>query len=103
VTFSPSPLTFPAQTVGSTSSPITVAVNNNQAIALNIASITASGQFSVTMNIPNGCSSSVPALGSCAFAVSFAPATSGAINGVVTVVHDASFSPQIVKLSGTGQ
>src|SRR5438128_3274657 len=47
VTLSPASLSFAAQTVGSTSAAQAVALTNNQATALNISSIAASGDFGI--------------------------------------------------------
>jgi hypothetical protein len=35
--------------------------------------------------------------------VKFSPTTTGAVSGVVTVTYAGGFSPQAVKLTGTGQ
>jgi hypothetical protein len=100
LTFSTSGLSFAAQTVGTTSSPAkVVTVTNNLSTAVNI-SFAPSGDFSVT----NSCSGTLNGLGHCSFAVSFTPSKTGTIQGVVTVTYSgSSFSPQELKLTGTGQ
>ena len=100
LTFSVSSLSFAAQTVGTTSNPAkVVTVTNNLSTAVNI-SFAPSGDFSVT----NGCGGTLNGLGHCSFAVSFTPSRTGAIQGVVTVTYSgSSFSPQELKLTGTGQ
>jgi large repetitive protein len=103
VTFSPTSLTFAAQTVGTTSAQKTVTLTNNQAIALNLTSVVASGQYAAAAGGTKPCGSVVNAHSNCTLVVTFTPAQAGAIPGVITVTHDASGNPQVVKLSGTGQ
>jgi hypothetical protein len=105
VTLGPSSITFPTTTVGSSSSPASVTLTNHLTSALTISSITASGQFSVSPSGGSPCANGtvVPALGACTFTVTFRPAAAGSIQGAITVVHNATFSPQEVMLTGTGQ
>lgn len=65
VRFSPTSITFAPQTVGTTSPPKTVTLYNAQNIAVGISGIVASGDYSVSTSVTNGCGSSVPAFGSC--------------------------------------
>ncbi len=103
LTFAPASLSFPAQTVGTTSTAQTVTVTNNQSSAVNIA-FAASGDFAVATNITGGCGGTLAGLGKCKFAVSFAPSKTGTIQGVVTITYSgSSFSPQVLKVAGTGQ
>jgi hypothetical protein len=103
VTFSPTSLTFTAQTVGTTSAPKTVTLTNNQNVVLSLTSILASGDYSAASGGTTPCGSTVPALGTCTFNVTFTPTKTGSIKGAVTVTHGASGSPQVVGLTGTGQ
>jgi hypothetical protein len=104
VSFSPASLTFAAQTVGTTSAQKIVTLTNNQAVALTLTSVVASGQYAAAAGGTNPCGSTVNAHTSCTFAVTFSPKQPVAIPGVVTVTHNAaSGNPQVIKLSGTGQ
>jgi hypothetical protein len=103
VTFAPASLTFAAQAVGKASAAKTITLTNNQASTLTVSGIGSSGQFSAAAGGKKPCGSTVSAHGTCTFVVTFTPAQTGAIPGVVTVTHDASGSPQNIKLSGTGQ
>ncbi len=105
VSFSVTSLTFAAQSVGTTSSPAIVTLTNNQggAVSLNITSIVASGQYTASAGGSTPCGSTVGPKSSCTFAVTFSPKQTGTIPGVVTVTHDASGNPQVVKLTGSGQ
>jgi hypothetical protein len=103
VSFSPASLTFPVQTVGKTSAAKTITLTNNQSTTLSVTGITASGQYSAAPGKINPCSSTVTAHGKCTFVVTFTPAQIGTVVGVVSVTHNASGSPQNIKVSGTGQ
>jgi hypothetical protein len=104
VSFSPASLTFAAQTVGTASAQKIVTLTNNQAIALNLTSLLASGQYATAAGGTKPCGSIVSAHSSCTFAVTFSPKQPGAIPGVATVTHNAaSGNPQVIKLSGSGQ
>lgn len=97
-TVSPTSLTFSSQTVGSTSAAQTVTLTNSGAMALDITSITASGDFAETQN----CGTSIAAGANCPISVTFTPTASGSRSGTLTMTDNASNSPQTVALSGTG-
>jgi hypothetical protein len=104
VSFSPASLTFAAQTVGTASAQKIVTLNNNQAVALTLTSVVASGEYAAAAGGSKPCGSIVSAHSSCTFAVTFSPKQQGAIPGVVTITHNAAIgNPQVIKLSGTGQ
>jgi hypothetical protein len=103
VTFSPPTLTFPAQSVGTTSIAQTVTLRNNRSVILNLAGFGVSGQYTVMAGGAHPCGNTVAAHGTCTFVVTFSPKQIGTVPGVVTVLHDAPGNPQVIKLSGTGQ
>ena len=103
VTLAPASLTFTGQTVGTTSAPQAVTVTNNQATALTITSVNASGDFAAVAGGSNPCADTLPAHASCTLSVTFTPAVKGKIGGAVTVAHSAATSPQIVEFTGTGE
>ncbi len=98
VTLAPASLVFPRLLIGGTSTPQAVILTNNQSQPLAIASITATGDFAQI----NTCGGSVAGFSSCSIAVTFTPKSSGYLTGTVTVVDDATNSPQNVPLSGMG-
>ena len=98
VTVAPNGLFFGVYALGVTSTTQTVTVTNNQSVALNFTSISASGDFSQT----NTCGSSIASLGSCTITVSFTPTAFGIRTGQVTISDDASGSPQVINMTGTG-
>ncbi len=95
---SASSLGFGALTVGRTSGAQTITVSNTGNAALSFSAIAVTGPFTAT----NTCGSGVPAGGTCAVNVSFAPAGAGAATGTLTLTSNAAASPQSVALSGTG-
>jgi hypothetical protein len=95
---SPSSLSFGGTIAGSTSAAQTVTVSNPGTTAASVSSVSASAPFSET----NTCGSSIAAGGSCTVSVTFAPTTTGAANGTLSVASSAPGSPLTVTLSGTG-
>ncbi|HEY6768938.1 MAG TPA: choice-of-anchor D domain-containing protein [Candidatus Sulfotelmatobacter sp.] len=100
VTLAPNGLNFPAQSVGSSSTPQSVTLTNQQSVPLNISSIAVSGNYLESDN----CLSSSPIApgGSCTISVTFAPSSSGTLTGQVTISDDAPSSPQVINMTGTG-
>ena len=95
----PASLAFSGKTVGTTSNAQTLTLTNtDEANALAITSIVASGDFTET----NTCGSSVAAGASCTVSVRFAPTATGTIDGSISIFDSAPSSPQVVGLTGTG-
>lgn len=97
VTFSPNSLSFPSQLVGTTSANLSVTLTNSGNAALNISSISATGDFAQS----NACGSSVAAGASCSISVTFTPTAGGTRTGTLSVVDNASGSPHTTSLTGT--
>ena len=97
LTLSASSLTFGDQLCTTTSSAQHVTLTNTGDAVINISSIFASGECTVT----NDCGASVAAAASCTITVSFTPKVIGARTGSVTIVTDAPGSPHGIELSGT--
>jgi 6-phosphogluconolactonase (cycloisomerase 2 family) len=99
VSLLPASLAFSNQALGTTSgAQVITLTNTDDANALAISSIVASGDFTQT----NTCDSSVAAGESCIISVKFAPAATGAIDGSISISDNASGSPQVFALKGTG-
>ena len=106
---SPSAVTFGTQAVGTTSGNQTVTVQNQGSAPLNLSGIAIVGGGAANFGIvaagstpcPTG-GGSVAAGASCTVAVYFAPASSGAQSANLSISDNASGSPQMVTLSGTG-
>jgi hypothetical protein len=91
-------LTFPSQTIGTTSAPQTVTLTNTGTAALNITKVSLGLEYSQT----NNCGSSVAAGASCTLNVNFEPAYTGVRPGTITITDNARGGPQKIPLSGTG-
>jgi hypothetical protein len=99
-TLSPNPLTFPSTTVGvaATSLPITLSNPGTAALAISSIGLTGSSSFGQT----NSCGASLAAGASCTITVSFTPSATGALAATISVVDNATGSPQTVAITGTG-
>jgi Beta-propeller repeat len=99
VELSPTSLLFSNQIVTGAGSAQTVTLTNKGNIPLTIDSVNISpSDYTET----NTCGSSVAAGANCTFSVSFAPTTTGARVGSMTIVSSDNESPHVVALSGTG-
>jgi Astacin (Peptidase family M12A)/Abnormal spindle-like microcephaly-assoc'd, ASPM-SPD-2-Hydin len=92
-------LAFGKLAAGTTSASKAVKLTNSGSGPLSIGSIAASGDFGQT----NNCGSSLAASSSCTINVTFNPSALGAVTGALTVTDSAATSPQLVKLTGTGE
>ncbi len=94
-TLSPSALTFPAQAVGTTSTPQIVTITSTGGIALQISRIQTSGPFAET----NNCGASI---NSCTVSVTFSPTAESSATGTLEIIDNTADSPHTIALSGTG-
>jgi hypothetical protein len=102
VTLTPTSLTFPKRTVGTTSPAKNIRVLNSGNAILNISDITASGDFALAPSA-KPCGSTLAVGKSCKIAVTFTPTQTGTRTGDVTITDNAPNSPQQVPLTGTGK
>lgn len=91
-------VSFPNQLVGTTSAPQAVTLTSSGETALAITSITASGDFAQT----NDCPISLPNGQSCTIQITFKPTARGVRIGGLSIVDDATTSPEQASLSGPG-
>ena len=105
VVLSPTSLSFPTTFVGLTSLPKTVTLTNEQNVALTIASVNITGadpsDFSITSSCPTA-PNTLPAGKTCQLNVTFTPIASGTRTATLSVVDNATGSPQTVTLTGPG-
>jgi centrosomal CEP192-like protein len=101
VTFSAASLAFGSEPVNSTSTAKNVTMKNNLSSQLSGISIAASGNYS-TAGTGNTCTSPLSPGATCIISVTFAPTANGSIDGAVTVTYTGVYSPQEIKLTGTG-
>jgi hypothetical protein len=99
VSLLPASLTFAAAGVGLTSAPQTITLTNNGGQPLSIASITASPGFTIATNT---CAATLAANAGCALQIVFAPTTTGAATGYITILDNAPTPTQTVALTGAG-
>ena len=95
-------LTFGSQTVGASSPAQTVTLSNTGNAGLSIAGLAVTGTNAGDFAQTNTCASPVAAGGNCTISVTFTPAASGGRTASVSISDNASGSPQMVALSGTG-
>ena len=102
-TASPSSLKFSGQTVGTTSAPMTVTLENDQPGAMGIAQIVTSGDFAIDPSTTCPSNGRMIKSGkSCTIAVTFAPSATGARTGSLVVHGGTAIDPVTVSLSGNG-
>src|SRR3984885_12865301 len=108
VVISPMALGFAAQSVGTTSGLQSTTLTNQGSATLNISSIAVTGADSGSFGIVQAGNNPCPASGvlaagaNCTVSINFSPASSGAKNANLNFSDNASGSPQMVSLMGTG-
>src|SRR5260221_10430212 len=100
VKLSPTSLSFSSQAVGTISSAQFATFTNSGSSAINFGTETIAGDF--TWGGLGTCGSSLAVSGSCTMSIKFKPTTTGTRTGSLTVSDNASGSPQVVSLTGTG-
>jgi len=98
ITLSATSLNFSTQLVGTTSKSQYVTITNTGNATVNVSSVTASSNFTVS----NNCGKSLPPAGQCTITISFRPAAGGPVSGAVTITDSDPTSPQTISLAGTG-
>ena len=100
VTIAPNGLIFPAQAVGTTSPAKVETIINDGSTPLAIGSIATSGaDFKVTKMT---CTHTLAPGAQCTVNITFRPTVTGAASGNLVVTDSDGLSPQMPKLSGTG-
>jgi hypothetical protein len=89
----------PVLPIGTPSNPAFVNIlNMSSSSTLTISNASVTGDFS----IQNGCTTVVPAGGTCAVQVTFTPTAAGIRTGVLTITDNSAGSPRTLQLSGVG-
>ena len=104
VSLSASSVTFPSQTLGTTSAAQTVTLTNTGTAVLNLTALTFGGAAGAEFARGGTCQvgTNVAAGGSCSLQVTFTPAASGARNATLTISHNAASGTSTLTLVGTG-
>src|SRR5437868_3916388 len=98
VSVSPTSLGLGVQPLGVTSSSKKITVSNTGGAPISISNIAISGDFSQTTT----CGTSLAVAAQCTISVTFTATAIGPRTGQVTITDNASGSPQVVSLKGTG-
>jgi sugar lactone lactonase YvrE len=101
-TLAPTTLTFPSTTVGTSATSLPITLSNPGTAALAISNITITGTNATSFGQTNSCSASLAAGASCTITVSFTPTAAGALAASISVVDNATGSPQSVAITGSG-
>jgi hypothetical protein len=100
---SPASVSFPATTVGATSTAQPVVLSNGATVAMSIGSVgiagADAGDFAISAN---NCGGALAGNGNCTVSLIFKPTATGARSATLTFTDSAGNSPQTVPLSGTG-
>ncbi|PYV35143.1 MAG: hypothetical protein DMG22_03330, partial [Acidobacteria bacterium] len=99
---SPSSLAFGSQNVGTGSAAQAVALKNGTSSPLSISSIAFTGANSGDFAQTNNCAASLAAGASCSIDVTFTPTAVGVRGATLTVIDNATNSPQTASVTGTG-
>jgi sugar lactone lactonase YvrE len=109
LTVTPSSLAFGSQAVSTTSAPLSVTVTNTSTAAVDFTGFTVSGEDAADFGVPlpsssTGCSPTGPlaAGASCIINLVFTPQANGTQVATLLIADNATTSPQMVALSGTG-
>ena len=100
VTVSPSALTFPSQTVGTSSSPMGVNLSNTGKGVLTVSNVKFTGADASEFSETNNCATVQPGA-HCTIEVVFSPNAAGNASASLAVTDNAVSSPQTIALSGT--
>jgi hypothetical protein len=102
-TLSPSPLNFSGSTtVGSSATALPMTLSNGGSATLSITSISVTGANASSFAQTNNCGTSVAAGSSCIISVTFTPTSAAALTAAISVVDNATGSPQSAVVTGTG-
>ena len=102
VGLSPTSLSFGNQLVSQPSASQSVTVTNSGSATLTISSIQVTGPNASDFAQTNTCVSPLAVNGTCAISVTFTPSLLSSESAAVAITDNASGSPQMVSLTGTG-
>jgi len=101
---SPTSLSFDPVNIGANTAKMVTLTNTGNA-ALVVSSITTSGSNAFTASAPSSCTSpsGIAPKGTCTITVTFSPTAFGNASGTLDVADNATGTPQVVTLTGSGQ
>jgi Pro-kumamolisin, activation domain/Bacterial Ig-like domain (group 3)/Abnormal spindle-like microcephaly-assoc'd, ASPM-SPD-2-Hydin len=101
-TLTPPSLVFTSTTVGSTSAAQTATLTNTGTTSLAITGVTLGGTNAASFSDTTTCGTTLAGGASCTVSVSFKPATTGTLTATLNVADNATGSPQMMTMTGTG-
>jgi hypothetical protein len=102
VSLSTASLTFPNQAVGTSSAASGVTLFNTGNATLSISSIMIIGANPGDFSQTNNCGTTLIAAANCTIGAVFSPTAAGTRTAAISIADNASGSPQMVTLTGTG-
>ena len=103
VTLSPTSIPFGKWNVGSQSNAVSVTLKNTGTVTLNITGITLSGANPTNfLKTATTCGTTLAASASCTISVAFHPTAAQAYAANLSIADNATGTPQLVTLGGTG-
>jgi hypothetical protein len=99
-TLNPASENYGETTVGTTSTPKTLTLDNQQNVPLTGIAISTTGDFAVSATT---CTTSLGAKDKCTIDVTFTPTQTGTLTGQLSVSDSANNSPQTLNLTGIGK
>jgi hypothetical protein len=99
---SPTTISFPNTSVGSTATAMSTTLSNTGNAVLNISGITLSGANTSDFAETTSCGTTLAAGKTCTISATFTPASAASFTTTISVTDDATGSPQTVTLTGTG-
>jgi hypothetical protein len=104
VSFSPNPLNFPFQTVGTTSAASFTQISNTGAANFTVSTISTTGPFAYTGTGTGACPPvpfTLSPASNCFLGVTYSPVVPGVSSGTLSVTDSSPGSPHTVTLSGS--
>lgn len=99
---SPNPLAFPSTLVGTAATALPMTLSNPGTAALTITSISVTGTNASSFGQSNNCGASLAAGATCTVTVTFTPTSVASLAASISVVDNATGSPQAAAITGTG-
>jgi hypothetical protein len=103
ISLTPSALSFASTAVGSTTVAQAVTIKNTGTVTVNLTSETITGTNATSfIKSATSCGATLAPTASCTVSVEFKPTAAGTLTGSLSIVDNATGSPQTVALTGTG-
>jgi hypothetical protein len=98
----PNPLAFASTTINTAATPLPMTLANPGNTPLAITSISVTGLNSSNFSETNNCGTSLAAGATCTISVGFTPTSAATLTAAISIVDNASGSPQSAGITGVG-